>query len=167
MLCFLLETRKVLLDNLVKMHDQFIMDLLRHGKRLHEQKHRELRKRQKKAIDTILEVTNWLLGSQDDRPLFKKELWQSVNEKRLLGSVDDLHAFKRLEERGLGDILVARYPGLRKYFSEFLRLPFRAKQEQNHSWTLLFSCASLIMAKSKDCLVMSLHILFHTSYSGY
>ena len=75
MLCFLLETRKVLLDNLVKMHDQFIMDLLRHGKRLHEQKHREFRKRQKKAIDTILEVTNCLLGSQDDRPLFKKELW--------------------------------------------------------------------------------------------
>ena len=127
MFCFLLETRKVLLDNLVKMHDQFIMDLLRHGKRLHEQKHRELRKRQKKAIDTILEVTNWLLGSQDDRPLFKKDLWQSVNEKRLLGSVDDLHAFKRLEERGLGDILVVRYPGLRKYFSEFLLLPFMAK----------------------------------------
>lgn len=29
MLCFLLETRKVLLDHLVKMHDQYIMDLLR------------------------------------------------------------------------------------------------------------------------------------------
>ncbi|EJG8054825.1 Tn3 family transposase, partial [Escherichia coli] len=127
MLCFLLETRKILLDNLIKMHDQFIMELLRHGKRLHDQKHRELRKRQKKAIDTILQVTNWLLGGQDDRPLFKKELWQSVSETKLLESVNDLNAFKRLEERGLGDILVTRYPGFRKYFSEFLRLPFKAK----------------------------------------
>lgn len=32
MLCFLLETRKVLLDHLVKMHDQYILDMLRKGK---------------------------------------------------------------------------------------------------------------------------------------
>ena len=36
MLCFLLETRKVLLDHLVKMHDQYIMDMLRKGKQAHE-----------------------------------------------------------------------------------------------------------------------------------
>lgn len=127
MLCFLLETRKVLLDHLVKMHDQYIMDLLRQGKRIHEKKHREFRKRQKKAIDTVLDATHLILDWPDDRPLSKMDLWQRIDEKKLLESVDDLHIFKRLEERGYGDILLARYPSLRKYFADFIHLPFKAK----------------------------------------
>ncbi|MCU7882003.1 MAG: hypothetical protein KZQ60_16905 [Candidatus Thiodiazotropha sp. (ex Lucinoma aequizonata)] len=61
MLCFLLEARKVLLDHLVGMHDQYIMDMLRKGKRTHEKKHREFRIRQKKAIDTVLDATHQIL----------------------------------------------------------------------------------------------------------
>ena len=127
MLCFLLETRKVLLDHLVKMHDQYIMDMLRKGKQIHEKKHREFRKRQKKAIDTVLDATHLLLNWPDGAPLTKGDLWLRIDEKKLLESVDDLHIFKRLEERGNGDILLARYPTLRKYFPEFLQLPFKAK----------------------------------------
>ena len=37
-----------------------------------------------------------------------------------------MRTFKRLEERGYGDLLLARYPSLRKYFAEFLQLPFAA-----------------------------------------
>ncbi len=127
MLCFLLETRKVLLDHLVKMHDQYILDMLRKGKQVHEKKHREFRKRQKKAIDTVLDVTHLVLDWPDDKPINKVDLWQRIDQKKLLESVDDLHIFKRLEERGYGDLLLARYPSLRKYFSEFLGLPFQAK----------------------------------------
>ena len=39
----------------------------------------------------------------------------------------DLRVFQRLEERGYGDLLLARYPSLRKYFAEFLHLPFAAE----------------------------------------
>lgn len=124
MLCFLMETRKVLLDHLVKMHDQYILDMLRKGKQVHEKKHREFRKRQKKAIDTVLDATHLILDWPDDRPLNKVDLWQRIDEKKLLESVDDLHIFKRLEERGYGDLLLSRYPSLRKYFPEFLHLPF-------------------------------------------
>jgi hypothetical protein len=35
--------------------------------------------------------------------------------------------FRRLGERGYGDILIARYPSLRKYFADFVQLPFEAK----------------------------------------
>lgn len=74
MLCFLLETRKVLLDHLVKMHDQYIPDMLRRGKRVHEKKHHEFRKRQKKAIDMVLDATHLILNWPDHRPLSKVEL---------------------------------------------------------------------------------------------
>ena len=96
MLCFLLETRKVLLDHLVKMHDQYILDMLRKGKQVHEKKHREFRKRQKKAIDTVLDATHLVLDWPDEKPLTKVDLWQRIDEKKLLESVSDLHIFKRL-----------------------------------------------------------------------
>lgn len=127
MVCFLLETRKVLLDQLVKMHDQFIMDMLRKAKQRHEKKHREFRKRQKKAVDRVLDTTHVILDWPDDQPFYKADLWQRIDEKKLLESIDDLYIFKRLEERGYGDMLVARYPSLRKYFAEFIQLPFAAK----------------------------------------
>lgn len=127
MACFLLETRKALLDYLVKMHDQFIMDMLRKAKHIHEMKHREFRKRQKKAIDTVLDTTQLIVDWPDDKPLHKTDLWQQVGEKQLLESMTDLHNFKRLEERGYGDILLGRYPSLRKYFAEFIQLPFAVK----------------------------------------
>lgn len=127
MLCFLLETRKVLLDHLVKMQDKYILDMLRKAKQVHEQKHRALRKRQKKAIDTVLDATHFIVNWLGDRPLSKVDLHQSIDEKKLLESMDDLHLFKRLEVRGYGDLLLGRYPSMRKYFPEFLRLPFQAK----------------------------------------
>ena len=129
MICFLLETRKTLLDHLVSMHDQCLMDMHRQVKNLHEKKHRALRKRQKKAVDVILGTTHFLLGWLEDKPLYKEELWQRVDERKLRSSLEDLHAFKRLEERGFGDSLVARYPSLRKYFAQFLHLPFASKQD--------------------------------------
>jgi len=127
MVCFLLETRRVLLDHLIKMHDQYLMDLLRKSKRIHEDRHRALRKRQKKAVDTVLTATHVVLDWPDDQPLLKTDLWQRVSKTRLLESIEDLHRFKYLEERGYADIVLARYPSLRKYFSRFVCLPFEAK----------------------------------------
>lgn len=127
MACFLLETRKVLLDHLVKMHDQYLTDLCRKSKNLYEHKHRELRQRQKKAVDIVLEANHYLLDWPTEQPLLKAEFWQLVNEAKLRSALEDLQAFKRLEERGYGDLLLARYPSLRKYFAAFIHLPFAAK----------------------------------------
>jgi TnpA family transposase len=127
-LAFLLETRKHLLDHLVTMHEQYIMDMCRHAKQSHEQQHRELRKRHKRAIDVVLEATTLLLDWPQEGVISKAELWQQVDERKLRGSLIDLRTFQRLEERGYGDRLVARYPSLRKYFAAFVHLPFAAKQ---------------------------------------
>jgi TnpA family transposase len=128
MLCFLLETRKTLLDHLVTMHDQYIMEITRQTRHAYEQKHRELRKRQKRAIDVMLDTTDFLLEWPDDEPLSKPDLWQQVTEVTLRNARQDLQAFQRLEERGYGDLLLHRYPSLRKYFADFLYLPFAATQ---------------------------------------
>lgn len=128
MLCFLLETRKTLLDHLVTMHDQYVTDIARQTKNAHEDKHRELRKRQKRAIDVMLDTTNVLLEWPEDQPFSKTEIWRQVDEGKVRSSRKDLQEFKRLEERGYGDLLLHRYPSLRKYFADFIHLPFVAKQ---------------------------------------
>ena len=53
-----------------------------------------------------------------------KMVWEKFGKEKLTESMGDLRKFKYLEERGYGDILLARYPSLRKYFPDFLLLPF-------------------------------------------
>jgi hypothetical protein len=90
MICFLLETRKILLDHLVTMHDQSLVEITRHAKNAYEQKHRELRKRQKRALDVMLDTTDFLLEWPDDQPLSKHEIWRQVEEGTLRRSRHDL-----------------------------------------------------------------------------
>ncbi len=123
-LCFLLETRKNLLDHLVQMHDQYIQDMTRKSRNAYEKKHRELRKRQKKAVDTVLYATHILLDWSDDDPLSHTDFWQRINRNNLQASSETLKDFQQLTERGYGDLLLARYPTLRKYFADFIHLPF-------------------------------------------
>lgn len=75
MVCFLLETRKVLLNHLVKMHDQYMMEICRKTRNNHDKKHKEFRKKQKSAIDTILDTTHVLLEWPENKPLYKHDLW--------------------------------------------------------------------------------------------
>lgn len=128
MICFLLESRKLILDHLVKMHDQYIMDLCRHSRLAHEKQHRLLRKRQKRAINIVLKTTDALLDWPDGEPLTKALLWQQVDQLELRTSVEDLRVFKRLAERGYSAMLLSRYPSMRKYFSKFIQLPFAAER---------------------------------------
>lgn len=131
MACFLLETRKVLLDHLVTMHEQHVMTMCRKSKHTYEQKHRDLRKRHKRAVDAVLEANTRWLDWPDEEPLSSVDLWQQVNKAQLQDALTDLRAFKKLEERGYGDLLLARYPSLRKYFADFIQLPFAAEHGNN------------------------------------
>ncbi|MDX2508976.1 MAG: hypothetical protein QNK28_05420, partial [Desulfobacterales bacterium] len=71
----------------------------------------------------MLEMTEILL-SWPNETISKKDFLLQSGEETLNESISNLYIFKRLEERGYGDILLARYPSLRKYFSEFIKLPF-------------------------------------------
>jgi TnpA family transposase len=125
--CFLLETRKELLDYLAQMHDQYVTELCRHAKNTYEKKHRELRKRQKRAVDIVLDTTTLWLDWPNDTPLSKHDLWPHGTETTFRAALADLRVFQQLEERGYGELLLARYPSLRKYFAAFLHLPFAAE----------------------------------------
>lgn len=128
MVCFLMESQKILLDHLVNMHDQYIMDLCRECKHAYEQKHRKLRKQHKKAVDVMLQATHVLLDLPEKQPTTRETIFSGLDETLLRQSIETMRLFKRLEERGYTDALLARYPSLRKYFSAFIQLPFQAEE---------------------------------------
>lgn len=127
MICFLIESRKALLDYLVDMHDQFMMEICRTSRNDHEKKHREFRKRHKKAADVMLQATDILLNLPGDGKISRAEFFSHIDEKLLRQSVEDIQIFKRIEERGYCDLLLAKYPNFRKYFADFITLPFQAQ----------------------------------------
>ena len=78
MIGFILETRKILLDHLVAMHDQYMLEICRRARNTYEKHHRALRKRQKKAIDRITEVANLLLNWPQGIMFSQEALWEKI-----------------------------------------------------------------------------------------
>lgn len=126
LLVFLQESQKVLLDYLVALHDQYMTEVLREAKNLYESRHRDYRKRHKKALDSIIIPIDYLLEQSPEKAIYLKEIYQLISEKELRAKREDIAFYKRLEEQGLADILCGKYRSLRKYFAEFIKLPFEA-----------------------------------------
>lgn len=124
MICFLLETRKQLLDHLAKMHENYIIELMRECKNAHQKQLNKLRRRKKKAVDVVLTSNDSLLAWPDDQPFYKSDIWSKVGEQRYKSSLTTLRAYQYLEDYGYSNLLLKRYPNLRKYFSSFIHLPF-------------------------------------------
>jgi hypothetical protein len=127
LICFLIEARKELLDNLIKMHDQFMVDLSRRTRNRYEKKHKQSRRKNKRAVDVLLKTSDILLNWESASPFHREDVFEFVDEDKLRESVADLYEFKYLSEKGYADLLISHYPSLRKYFSDFLNLPFEAE----------------------------------------
>ncbi|MCF6777848.1 Tn3 family transposase [Thiotrichales bacterium 19X7-9] len=125
MICFLIESRKALLDHIVNMHDQFMMEICRTSRNAHEKQHKLLRKRHKKAVDVMISISDYLLIISEADEIDSSSLINEINFQELKQSNSDMKTFKRLEERGFSDILLRKYPNFRKYFSSFIKLPFQ------------------------------------------
>jgi len=128
MICFLIESRKIILDHLVNMHDQYMMGLCRKCRNAHQEKHRKFRKKHKKAVDVILQTTDTLLELPEKESFTREDIFNQIDEEVLRQSIEDMRTFKHIEERGYSDLLLARYPSFRKYFPDFIKLPFQAQK---------------------------------------
>ena len=69
----------------------------------------------------MLKATDTLFDLPEDIALTKADIFKRINEKELRQSHEDMCIFKRIEEQGYSDLLLARYPSFRKYFSDFIK----------------------------------------------
>ncbi|MEM1119177.1 MAG: Tn3 family transposase [Bacteroidota bacterium] len=126
MICFLLESRKLLLDYLISLHDQYMTDMVRKSRNAYEKQYRKRRNKHKKAMNNILFSVDYLLDWMADTKLTKKTLVKRVDAEKLQADYNMVATFNQFTNKGYGQFLLNRYPSLRKYFAEFIKLPFAA-----------------------------------------
>ncbi|APC96158.1 Tn3 family transposase [Francisella tularensis subsp. novicida] len=140
MICFLIESKKHLLDNLIKMHDQFIQEMLRTCKNSYEKKFKQNRRSHGKDVDYMIEFSELILNAKKDENISIESLFDQIQELKLLEHKNNLKAYKLLDEKGLSDTILRRYPNFRKYFANFINLPFKVESGSEY----LLECINII-----------------------
>lgn len=126
MICFLIESRKKLLDYLVALHDQYILDMIREAKNTYNKHFLKSRKKNKKSMTQLLSSVWSILDWLDDTTASKATLFEQLDTQQLRDDYDHLSTFNQFVNKGHGHYILLRYPSLRKYFAEFIKLPFAA-----------------------------------------
>jgi hypothetical protein len=126
--CFLVEAERSLLDHLVEMHDQYMTTMWRRARHAFEERHRQLRRRAREGVETVLLAIDILLAPPTDGEDLRMLVKQRVGLEPLHEAAQSCREFQRLEERGQLDELCARYTNLRRYLPAFFSLPFAGEK---------------------------------------
>jgi hypothetical protein len=127
--CFLVETERSLLDHLVDMHDQYLTAMWRRARHAFEERQRQLRRRAKEGLETVLLAIDLLLAPpHQDGEDVRAQVCERVGLERLNEAAQSCREFQRLEERGQLNELCSRYSNLRRYLPAFLTLPFAGEK---------------------------------------
>jgi len=129
MLAFFFEARKVLMDYLIEMHDQYISNICRECKNIHETKVKTYKNKNEKAIDRIEPVIDYLLEQEDTIAVKPEYLYQQTTSRKDLKTArDDMRQYKITSKYGYANLLQNRYNSMRRYFADFVQLPFLAEK---------------------------------------
>jgi TnpA family transposase len=126
--CFLVEAERNLLDQLVEMHDQYLTTMWRRARRAFEERQRQLRRRAREGVETVLLAIDILLAPPAAGEDVRAQVSQRVGLEQLHEAAQNCREFQRLEERGQLDELCARYVNLRRYLPAFFSLPFAGER---------------------------------------
>ena len=126
--CFLVEAERSLLDQLVEMHDQYLTTMWRRARHAFEERHRQLRRRAREGVETVLLAIDILLAPPADGDDVRAQVSQRIGFEHLHEAAQSCREFQRLEERGQLDELCARYTNLRRYLPAFFSLPFAGEK---------------------------------------
>ena len=114
--CYLVESRKTLLDQIVEMNDQFLTGMNRRARNVVETR--------RNGLHRVLGAIDALVAAESEQTVMAFRDGQ--NPPALIEATVACRAYERLEERGHLDAMLARYGTLRQYLPAFLALPFQA-----------------------------------------
>jgi hypothetical protein len=125
--CFLLETRKTVLDHLIEMNDQHLTKLIGDCRKAAEEQQRHYWKLTREGQDLLVGSVEWMLEQRQPT-----EAWETLLERtpavELRRACVHYRESRRLEQTGYVGVLRERLRWqVRPYLPEFLQLPFRAE----------------------------------------
>ena len=122
--CYLTETRKTLLDQIVEMNDQFLTGMNRRSRTAVELLRKSLRRRARDGLQRLLGAVDALVVADGAQTI--TDFRDAQDAPALIEAAIACRAYERLETRGHLDAMLARYTTLRQYLAAFLDLPFQA-----------------------------------------
>jgi predicted nucleotidyltransferase len=135
MVLFLHESKKVIIDYLIQLHDQYISNICRECRNMHFQKLKLYKQKNEKAIDKIEYFIDFMLAWEDKEPILIDDIYtQTIKRPELQKARNDMHEYKALSRFGYAALIQNRYNSMRRYFSEFIRLPFLAEKGSVMLW---------------------------------
>jgi TnpA family transposase len=128
MLAFLLEIKKVILDYIIQMHDQYITGVYRECNNAHENNLKKYKRQNERAISKIESFVDYTLSLEDSSQIIVSEIYDKATSKAELKQArDDMRKYKIASKYGYANLLQNRYGSMRRYFTEFIKLPFSAE----------------------------------------
>ncbi len=128
MIAFLCETKKILVDYIIQMHDQYISSICRECKHIHEEQIRQYRYKYDKAINQLISVVDKVLCYETEDSILLQDIYKSTIPKELLKQARaDMNTYQIMTKFGYTHLLQNRYNSMRRYFIDFIKLPFHAE----------------------------------------
>lgn len=125
MVLFLAESKKVLMDYLIQLHDQYISNICRECRNAHLKTLKLYKNKNERAIDKIERFIDFILAQEDDHSLSVSDLYSHSTEKSDLQQArNDMHEYQVLSRFGYAKLIQNRYSSMRRYFADFIQLPF-------------------------------------------
>lgn len=129
MLAFLAETKKILLDHIIQIHDQYISNICRECKNIHDDQLKQYRSKHDKAVEKIiLFIDQLLIYDKRENALLSELLREVIPKEQLIEARMDMNTYHSLSKFGYANLLQNRYNSMRRYFVDFIELPFVAEQ---------------------------------------
>jgi TnpA family transposase len=122
--CYLTNARKTLLDQIVEMHDLFLIDMNRRARHAVEEQQKALQGQAGEGMDRMAGTVEALVVADGAQPL--GAFRDTQDPHALVEASASYRTKERLEKRGHLDAMLARYASLRQYLPAFLALPFQA-----------------------------------------
>jgi hypothetical protein len=126
--CFLVETRKTILDHLIEMNDQHLTKQIGECRKAADERQRQYWKLTRAGQDLLVGSVEWMLAQEQP-----KEVWAVLLERtpaaELQSACVHYRESRRLEQTGYVGVLRERLQWqVRPYLKEFLQLPFDAEE---------------------------------------
>lgn len=110
MLLFLSESKKVIMDYLIQLHDQYISNVCRECRNAHIKNLKLYKQKNERAIDRIERFIDFVLAQEEGHSLSVSDLYsQSTQKSDLKQARDDMHEYKVLSKFGYAKLIQNRY----------------------------------------------------------
>ena len=140
--CFISETEKLVLDYLVEMHEQFLLEMIRHTKHSFEEKSKKAKRQVRQGVSILTEAVGYLLAATKNKAVSENkgelnlnpaeatiilnDFFDKFGTEDLTQAVDQCQEWKEIEEKGYLQEIRNYFSDLGKYFYRFAELPFKS-----------------------------------------